>query len=62
VGLAVATANGTGGAAAADRKLESLLKRCKLAIKVGNQLSIALCEKMIRMLEKKESREMEGDV
>jgi hypothetical protein len=42
---------GPGGAAAADRKLESLLKQRKLAIKVGDQLSIAHCEKMIRMLE-----------
>ncbi len=59
---AVAT-NGTGGGGvAADCKLESLLKRHKLAIKVGNQLLTAHCKKMIRMLDEKEAREMEGDV
>jgi hypothetical protein len=51
---------GTGGAAAADCKLESLLKQCKLAIEVGNQLSIAHYKKMICMLEEKEAKEMEG--
>ncbi len=59
-GAAAVAANGTGGAAAADCKLESLLKQRKLAIEVGNQLSITHCEKMIRMLEEKEAREMEG--
>jgi hypothetical protein len=58
--MAAVAANGTGGAAAADCKLELLLKQRKLAIKVGNQLSIAHCEKVICTLQEKEAREMEG--
>jgi hypothetical protein len=59
--VAAAAADGrTSGAAAADHKLKSLLKQCKLAIEVGNQLLIVHCEKMISMLEEKEARETEG--
>jgi hypothetical protein len=61
-GAVEVAANGTGGATVADRKLELLLKQCKLAIKVGDQLSTTHCKKMIHMLEEKEAREMEGDV
>jgi hypothetical protein len=57
--MAVAV-GGTGGAAAANCKLELLLKQCKLAIEVGNQLLIAHCEKMICMLEEMEAKEIEG--
>jgi hypothetical protein len=46
-GTVAVVANGSGGAAVADCKLELLLKRCKLAIKVGNQLLITHCKKMI---------------
>jgi hypothetical protein len=56
----VAAEGGTGGVAAANCKLELLLKRNKLAIEVGNQLSIVHCRKMICMLEEKEAREMDG--
>jgi hypothetical protein len=59
-GAAAVAVNGTGGAAAADCKLELLLKRHKVAIEVGDQLSIAHCKKMICILEEKEAREMEG--
>ncbi len=59
-GAAAVAEGGTGRAAAANCKLELLLKRCKLAIEVGNQLLIAHSEKMICMLEEKEAREMEG--
>ncbi len=59
-GAAAMAAGGTGGAAAADCKLEMLLKQRKLAIEVGNQLSIIYCKRMICMMEEKEAREMEG--
>ncbi len=55
---------GRGGeAVAADHlncKLESLHKRCKFAIEVDGQRSISHCERMIILLEEKETREMEG--
>jgi hypothetical protein len=56
----VGAVNETGEAVAADCKLELLLKQRKLAIEVGDQLLTAHCKKMIRMLEEKEAREMEG--
>ncbi len=59
-GAAVVVEGRTGRAEVADRKLELLPKWRKLAIEVGDQLSIAHCEKMICMLEDKEAREMEG--
>ncbi len=43
-----------------DSKLELLHKQRKLAIGVGNELSIAHCERMIHLLESNEAREMEG--
>ena len=43
-----------------NRKLELLHKQRKLAIKVGNQRSIAHCNRIIHILEEKEAREMEG--
>ncbi len=59
-GAAAAVTGRIGGAAVADCKLELLLKRCKLEIEVDEQMLIAHCEQMIRMLEEKETREMEG--
>jgi hypothetical protein len=43
-----------------DSKLELLHKRHKFAIKVGEELSIAHCKRMIHLLEAQEAREMEG--
>jgi hypothetical protein len=56
-----AAAGGRGdGGGDLDRKLESLHKRCKLAIEVGDQRSIEHCDRIIRILEEKEAREIEG--
>ncbi len=52
---------GGGESAETDRKLESLQKRRKLAIDGGDQVSIAHINRMIRIMEEKEVREMEGD-
>ena len=61
-GTATAAAGRDGGGESAeiDRKLESLHKRRKLAIDVGDQVSIAHINRMSRILEEKEAREMEG--
>jgi hypothetical protein len=50
----------SGESAETDRKLKSLHKRRKLAIDVGDQVSIAHINRMIRIMEEKEAREMEG--
>jgi hypothetical protein len=60
-GKRMAAAGGRGdGGGDLDHKLESLHKRRKLAIKVGNQRSIEHCDRIIRILEEKEAREIEG--
>jgi hypothetical protein len=56
----VAAGNAAAYVLAIDSKLESLHKQCKLAIKVGDELWITHCERMICLLEAKEAREMEG--
>jgi hypothetical protein len=43
-----------------NSKLELLHKQHKLAIKVGDELSIVHCERMICLLEANEAREMDG--
>ena len=58
---AVAAAGGSGGRDGnLDSELESLHKRLKFAVEAGDQRSISHCERMIRFLEEKEAREMEG--
>jgi hypothetical protein len=57
---ASAAAGGTGMATTLDAKLELLHKQPKLAIEVGDSISIAHCERMILMMEETELREMEG--
>jgi hypothetical protein len=42
-----------------DRKLESLHKQRKLAVEAGDHRSIAHAERMIRILEEREAKEME---
>jgi hypothetical protein len=60
-GERMAAAGGRGyGGGDLDRKLESLHKRCKLAIEVGDQRSIEHCDRIIRILEEKDAREIEG--
>jgi hypothetical protein len=60
-GERMAAAGGRGdGGDDLDRKLESLHKQHKLAIKVGDQRSIKQCDRIIRILEEKEVREIEG--
>ena len=46
-------------ASTASRKLESLHKRRKLAVKAGDHRSIAHADRMIRILEEREAKEME---
>ena len=60
-GERMAAAGGRGdGGGDLDRKLESLHKRRKLAIEVGDQRSIEHCDRIIHILEEKEAREIEG--
>jgi hypothetical protein len=60
-GERMAAAGGIGvGGGDLDRKIVSLHKRRKLAIEVGDQRSIAHCDRIIRILEEKEAREIEG--
>ncbi len=49
-GMVAAVAGRTGGVAAANCKLELLLKQHKLAIKVGNQLLIAHCKHVLSIV------------
>jgi hypothetical protein len=59
--MAAAAGIGSGSEAVdLDLKLESLHKRRKYAIDVGDLQSIAHCERMIRLLEEKVVKEMEG--
>jgi hypothetical protein len=60
VSTAAAVAGGTGDTRTDDAKLELLQKQCKLAIEVGDSMLIAHCKRMIRMMEERELREMEG--
>jgi hypothetical protein len=60
VAMATATTGGTSVTRTLDAKLESLQKQRKLAIDVGDQMSITHCKQMIRMLEEREMRAMEG--
>jgi hypothetical protein len=57
----MAGASGGGGTVETERKLELLHRQCKLAIEAGIHESIARTERMIRLLEAKEAREMEVD-
>jgi hypothetical protein len=60
VAMATAAASGTGAMTTLDAKLELLQKQRKLAIEVGDSMSIAHCKQMIRMMEEREMREMDG--
>ncbi len=60
-GKRMAAVGGIGvGGGDPDLKLELLHKQCKLAIEMGDQRSIAHCDCIIRILEEKEVREIEG--
>ncbi len=60
VATAAAVAGRTVTMTTLDANLESLQKKCKLAIEVGDLILVAHCKRMIRMMEEKELREMEG--
>ncbi len=60
VSTAAAAAGGTGTTTTLNAKLESLQKQHKLAIEVGDSMSITHCKRMIRMMEERDLREMKG--